>query len=539
MRTSILKMAAVCCGGLLLIAGCGGEEPQGEERTDLEQLEGKADIPSWISHIPADWGCDQTLTGKFKGWDSAHMYSFPGKVGYEYTFAFQATYPKSLGAVVAVYDSGTGKRVAFKRNRWDNQATVVYKAAKSIKYLVAAYSVMPYATGSYTFHAACKLVAMTCQDDLACAKTEFCKFAAGDCGKQNLGVCTARPQFCTEQYAPVCGCDGNTYGNACFADSAGVSIAAQGECKPLASCQQAGGYCTYFLTKCNAGFVDGPPMDCPLGKSGKCCLPEPKIKLATDKSGYMVGEAITAELVNGGAESIFVGGCSVLSWEKEENGVWVSKGPSKICVWEGIAAEVKAGTTLTETLSQGQEGTFRLVAGYGLGCTPGKPLSQAACKSTGTARSEAFKIKSCPMLSMPNPNAFCPGGKIVPKYDTDGICITGYACLPCEVKDCGPQPGMPNTLCPDGKTVSGPTGKCLPTGWGTCAWEIIECPAPKCQITGCSGQICADKEVITTCEFMPWYGCFKLSECGTFGPGGSCGWKQTPAYLSCMAQYGK
>jgi hypothetical protein len=45
----------------------------------------------------------------------------------------------------------------------------------------------------------------------------------------------------------------------------------------------------------------------------------------------------------------------------------------------------------------------------------------------------------------------------------------------CQPEDCGPQPGMPNSLCPDGVTMSGP-GACVATGSG-CGWEIIECPA--------------------------------------------------------------
>ncbi len=37
--------------------------------------------------------------------------------------------------------------------------------------------------------------------------------------------------FCTLQYEPVCGVDGKTYSNPCFASCENVGIAYEGECK--------------------------------------------------------------------------------------------------------------------------------------------------------------------------------------------------------------------------------------------------------------------------------------------------------------------
>jgi hypothetical protein len=66
-----------------------------------------------------------------------------------------------------------------------------------------------------------------------CPGGEYCDYAkAGDCGfADGTGVCAEIPLGCTDQWEPVCGCDGETYGNACDAAAAGVTVASQGECE--------------------------------------------------------------------------------------------------------------------------------------------------------------------------------------------------------------------------------------------------------------------------------------------------------------------
>jgi hypothetical protein len=71
----------------------------------------------------------------------------------------------------------------------------------------------------------------SCTSNTDCAADEYCGFdSAAQCGTNGPGVCSPRAEVCTQQYDPVCGCDGRNYGNACMASNHGVSIAYDGEC---------------------------------------------------------------------------------------------------------------------------------------------------------------------------------------------------------------------------------------------------------------------------------------------------------------------
>ncbi len=66
-----------------------------------------------------------------------------------------------------------------------------------------------------------------CTSNADCADTELC--ATGLC-EGGLGVCTERPTMCPDTESPVCGCDGVTYENDCFATMDGVRLARTGPC---------------------------------------------------------------------------------------------------------------------------------------------------------------------------------------------------------------------------------------------------------------------------------------------------------------------
>jgi hypothetical protein len=67
-----------------------------------------------------------------------------------------------------------------------------------------------------------------CLTNSDCAASEFCLTAPGTCG--GAGTCQPVPASCPGIVAKVCGCDGTTYANYCYAHKARVSIKHAGHC---------------------------------------------------------------------------------------------------------------------------------------------------------------------------------------------------------------------------------------------------------------------------------------------------------------------
>jgi len=96
----------------------------------------------------------------------------------------------------------------------------------------------------------------------------FCARPVGQCDA--TGVCQTTNVFCTANVDPVCGCDGQTYPNACAAAQHGVSVARPGPC----DAKQCG---TIAGITCDAGeFCEQAPNTCNVMDAAGSCVPVPE-----------------------------------------------------------------------------------------------------------------------------------------------------------------------------------------------------------------------------------------------------------------------
>ncbi|MBL4688478.1 MAG: hypothetical protein JKY37_28070 [Nannocystaceae bacterium] len=105
-----------------------------------------------------------------------------------------------------------------------------------------------------------------------CSEDEYCAYQPGQyCGAADASsTCEPRPEACIEIFAPVCGCDGNTYDNSCFAAAAGTGVVDDGPCAP----PPPGSFCGGIAgLPCLDGQVceDDPNDNCDPAQGGADC----------------------------------------------------------------------------------------------------------------------------------------------------------------------------------------------------------------------------------------------------------------------------
>lgn len=140
------------------------------------------------------------------------------------------------------------------------------------------------------------------------------------------------------------------------------------------------------------------------------------------------------------------------------------------------------------------------------GCTPGMicpavcygtcrprvilPPQPNRCRTDADCRtfSDYCTGCDCRALSICQQDPRCPTPGVQcfrdPCQGQEAFCRAGACALrpttpTCPIEKCGPRPGAPNYICPDGKTVAGPTNRCLLRPDGTCGWEMKFCPDPR------------------------------------------------------------
>ena len=289
--------------------------------------------------------------------------------------------------------------------------------------------------GACAADTSCEPVACGGTTGTTCQPDQFCMRPEGTCAADAQGECTEIPLTCPILSAPVCGCDGITYFNACFAQTAGVTLLHAGACTPGPACGGEGG------PTCPTGQFCKPPQgSCTAGAAGNCAPIPPSCSAIEAPvcgcNGTTYANACLADVA--GVAVDHEGACA-----------------ANVLACGGAAPACPTGQFCNRP--------------QGSGCDPAVP---GVCEATPT---------TCPGITEPvcgcNATTFanaCLANVAGVQIDGPGACQPPQACG-----------GPSGTPCDAGEFCKKATGSCAVDAAGTCEVIPQSCPTVITPVCGC------------------------------------------------------